>query len=212
MTGAVGRPNSADRWAHEKELWAAGHDLVAGIDEAGRGPLAGPVVASAVILPRTFSHSGVNDSKLLAPRKRERFADLIRAESVSWAVAAADEREIEEINILQAALLAMRRAVEKLSRRPGYLLVDASRIPGVSVPQRPIVKGDRLSVSIAAASILAKVERDRIMVEYHHRYPQYNFSKHKGYGTAEHREAIRRLGPCPAHRRSFRGVKEFCAG
>jgi ribonuclease HII len=184
--------------------------MVAGIDEAGRGPLAGPVVASAVILPQTFSHSGVNDSKLLTARKREQLAGLIKTESVCWAVAAAGEREIEKINILQATLLAMRSAVEKLTRQPGYLLVDAARIPGVAIPQRPIVKGDRLSVSIAAASILAKVERDRIMVEYHREYPQYNFSKHKGYGTVEHREAIRRFGPCPAHRRTFRGVKEYC--
>lgn len=199
-----------DRWAHEKELWAAGHGMVAGIDEAGRGPLAGPVVASAVILPHTFSHTGVNDSKLLTPRKREQLAVVIKSESVCWSLAAVGEREIEEDNILQATLRAMRSAVEKLAPQPGYLLVDAARIPGVAIPQRPIVKGDRLSFSIAAASILAKVERDRVMDDYHRRFPHYNFAQHKGYGTAKHREAIRLLGPCPAHRRTFRGVKEYC--
>jgi ribonuclease HII len=184
--------------------------MVAGIDEAGRGPLAGPVVASAVILPQTFSHTGVNDSKLLTPRKREQLAEVIKRESVCWSLAAVGEREIEEINILQATLRAMRNAVEKLAPQPGYLLVDAARIPGVAVPQRPIVKGDRLSFSIAAASILAKVERDRVMDDYHRHFPHYNFAQHKGYGTAAHREAIRLLGPCPAHRRTFRGVKEYC--
>jgi len=202
--------STVDRWAHEEELWAAGHDIVAGIDEAGRGPLAGPVLASAVVLSPSFRHAEVKDSKLLTPRKREELEGLIREEALCWAVAAVSEREIEKINILHATLRAMRLAVEKLTRQPGYLLVDAARIPDLAIAQRSIVKGDRLSVSIAAASILAKVERDRLMIGYHRRYPQYNFSKHKGYGTAEHREAIRRFGPCPAHRRTFRGVKEYC--
>lgn len=204
--------DSVDRWAHEKELWAAGTSLVAGIDEAGRGPLAGPVVASAVVLPRSFDRTEVRDSKLLTPRKRRELAPRIREEAVCLSVVAVGEREIERINILQATLLAMRQAVERLSPLPGFLLVDAAAVPGVEIPQRAIIKGDRISVSIAAASILAKVERDRIMEEYHLRYPRYGFAGHKGYGTAKHREAIRLYGPCEAHRRTFRGVKEYCRG
>ena len=198
-----------DLWAYEKDLWASGYRLVAGIDEAGRGPLAGPVVAAVVILPTTFRHKGINDSKLLSEGKRKELVPVIERESLGWAVAAVDEREIERINILQATLLAMTRAVRGLLSRPDYLLVDALSIPEIELPQKAIVKGDRLSASIAAASILAKVSRDRLMEEYHERYPRYNFRRHKGYGTAEHREAISRFGPCPIHRRTFRGVKEF---
>lgn len=198
-----------DRWAYEKDLWASGCRLVAGVDEAGRGPLAGPVVAAAVILPTSFRHEEINDSKLLSERKRKELVPVIEKESLGWAVAAVDEREIERINILQATLLAMTRAVRGLLSRPDYLLVDALKIPEVELPQKAIVKGDRLSASIAAASILAKVSRDRAMEEYHEQYPRYNFRRHKGYGTAEHREAISRFGPCPIHRRTFRGVKEF---
>jgi ribonuclease HII len=199
-----------DRWIHEKELRDAGHELVAGVDEAGRGPLAGPVVAAAVILSMDFSHAGVRDSKLLTARKREEMDAVIRKEALAWTVVSVGEREIERLNILQATLRAMRETVRRLRPPPGFLLVDAVKIPDLDIPQRSIIKGDRLSVSIAAASILAKVERDRIMDEYHLRYPQYGFASHKGYGTARHREAIRLYGPCDAHRRSFRGVKEFC--
>jgi ribonuclease HII len=198
-----------DRWAYEKDLWASGFRLVAGVDEAGRGPLAGPVVAAAVILPDTFRHEEIRDSKLLSEGKRKELVPLIEEESLGWAVAAVDEREIERINILQATILAMTRAVGGLLSRPDYLLVDALKIPAIELPQKALVKGDRLSASIAAASILAKVSRDRLMEEYHERYPRYNFRRHKGYGTAEHREAISRFGPCPIHRRTFRGVKEF---
>jgi ribonuclease HII len=198
-----------DRWAYEKDLWASGYRLVAGVDEVGRGPLAGPVVAAAVVLPASFRHEEIKDSKLLSARKRKELAPLLEKESLGWAVAAVDEREIERINILQATLLAMARAVRSLLTRPDYLLVDALRLPAIELPQKAIVKGDRLSASIAAASILAKVSRDRIMEKYHEHYPRYNFHRHKGYGTAEHREAIRRFGPCPIHRRTFRGVKEF---
>jgi len=204
--------DTEDRWAHEKELWAAGTRLVAGIDEAGRGPLAGPVVASAVVLPQSFNRAEVRDSKLLTARKRRELALHIRSEAVCWSVVSVGEREIERINILQATLQAMRQAVERLSSRPGCLLVDAVTVPGLDIPQRAIIKGDRLSVSIAAASILAKVERDRIMEEYHLRYPRYGFAGHKGYGTVKHREAIRLYGPCEVHRRTFRGVKEYCQG
>jgi ribonuclease HII len=198
-----------DRWAYEKDLWASGCRLVAGVDEVGRGPLAGPVVAAAVILPPTFRHEDIKDSKLLSERKRKELAPVLEKESLGWAVAAVDEREIERINILQATLLAMARAVRGLLSRPDYLLVDAVKIPEIRLPQKAIVKGDRLSASIAAASILAKVSRDRLMEEHHERFPRYNFRRHKGYGTAEHREAISRFGPCPIHRRTFRGVREF---
>ena len=201
-----------DRWAHEKDLWASGFRLVAGVDEVGRGPLAGPVVAAAVILPTSFRHEEIKDSKLLSERKRKELVPVLEKESLGWAVAAVDEREIERINILQATLLAMTRAVRGLPSQPEYLLVDALNIQEIALPQKAIVKGDRLSASIAAASILAKVARDRLMEEYHERYPRYNFRRHKGYGTAEHREAIGRFGPCPIHRRTFRGVKEFLPG
>lgn len=207
-TGPERRPPQ-DLWVYERGLWAAGYALVAGVDEAGRGPLAGPVVAAAVILPRTFRHRHLKDSKQLTPRLREELAPHIRKSALSWSVASADEREIESLNILQATLLAMRRAVEGLERRPDHLLVDALRIPGVDVPQLPVVRGDRLSASAAAASILAKVERDGIMAEYHVRYPLYGFDRHKGYGTAAHRFAIATHGPCEAHRRTFRGVAEY---
>lgn len=198
-----------DRWAFEKRLWAAGHSLVAGVDEAGRGPLAGPVVAAAVILPKDFRHDDVRDSKLLTAAKREEMAGLIEKVSLAWATARASEREIEEVNILQATFLAMGRAVEKLSPAPSFLLVDHVTVPGLEMPQRPITKGDRLSASIAAASILAKVSRDGIMKEYHERFPRYNFAGNKGYGTAEHRRAIAEHGPCPIHRRTFKGVREY---
>lgn len=200
-----------DRWAYEKGLWAGGHRHIAGVDEAGRGPLAGPVTAAAVILPDNFRHDGIRDSKLLTARQREEMAPLIEGRAVAWSVASSSEREIEEVNILQATLRAMTRAVEGLEPGPSYLLVDHVHLTGTSLPQWPLVKGDRLSASIAAASILAKVSRDRIMAEYHERYPEYNFASNKGYGTAEHRRAIRRHGPCPIHRRTFRGVLEFLA-
>lgn len=197
-----------DRWAHEKDLWAGGFRSLAGVDEAGRGPLAGPVMAAAVILPKDFRHEGIRDSKELTPLLREKHEILLKEVALSWAVGSATEREIEEVNILQATLLAMRRAVEKLDPPPDCLLVDHVRIPGIRCPQRPITGGDRLSVSIAAASILAKVARDRVMEECHERFPHYGFRKNKGYGTAEHRRAITLHGACPVHRRTFRGVRE----
>ena len=198
-----------ERWTFERELWDSGLARVAGVDEVGRGPLAGPVTAAAVILPHAFRHPDVNDSKLLSPSKREKMAELITGEAIAWAVGSADAREIESLNILQAARLAMRRAVELLECPPEYLLVDAAVVPGTALPQRAIVKGDRLSASIAAASIVAKVTRDREMQAHHERWPHYNFGRHKGYGTAEHRRAIEEHGPCPIHRRTFRGVREF---
>jgi ribonuclease HII len=179
------------------------------VDESGRGPLAGPVVAAAVVLRPDFRHPDLNDSKLLTPRTREKLAAILEEESLDYATAVVSERIIERVNIRQASLSAMRRAVIGLSSPPQHLLVDAFSIPGVAFPQWPIVKGDRLSASIAAASIMAKITRDRLMEDYHQRYTKYNFRKNKGYGTEEHRRAIRLHGPCAIHRRTFRGVKEY---
>lgn len=203
----MGRPGE-ELWEYEKGLFAAGHTLIAGVDEVGRGPLAGPVVAGAVILPAEFRHPDLKDSKKLSPKKRVSMAELIRQEAVACATCIVSEREIEEINILQATLKAMAGAVEALDPCPTYLLVDAVTVTGAAVPQRPVVRGDSLSASIAAASIVAKVERDGLMARLHDEYPVYNFRKNMGYGTAEHRRAIAEHGPCPAHRRTFRGVTE----
>jgi ribonuclease HII len=178
----------------------------AGVDEAGRGPLAGPVVAAAVILPPGYSHPGIRDSKKLSPAQRERIFPVIGREASACAVALATPEEIDGINILQASLLAMRRAVEALSSPPDFLLVDGNRRIPCDISQETLVGGDGRCLSIAAASILAKVTRDRMMEEYDLLYPGYGFSAHKGYPTREHLEAIRRLGPCPIHRRTFRGV------
>ncbi|HEY8875386.1 MAG TPA: ribonuclease HII [Desulfosporosinus sp.] len=187
----------------EKKLWKKGFLLLAGIDEAGRGPLAGPVVAAACILPARFDLPGLNDSKMLTESKREKLYPQIQAQAIDYAIGSAEPAEIDALNILQATKLAMKRAVEGLTVRPHYLLIDALKLPDVHLPQLPIVKGDQISASIAAASILAKVTRDRLMVELHALYPEYTFSKNKGYGTSEHMQVLRRLGPCPLHRRSF---------
>lgn len=191
----------------EKMLWKQGFLLLAGLDEAGRGPLAGPVVAAACILPVRFDLPGLNDSKMLSERKREKLFGLIQAQAIDYAIGSAESAEIDALNILQATKLAMKRAVEGLTVRPHYLLIDALELPGVDLPQRPIVGGDRLSASIAAASILAKVTRDRLMTELDPLYPQYGFAKNKGYGTSEHMQVLRRLGPCPLHRRTFAPVE-----
>jgi ribonuclease HII len=177
--------------------------LICGIDEAGRGPLAGPVAAGAVILPKDCEILYLNDSKKLSEKRRELLFDEIREKAVAWAVGIADEKRIDEINILQATYEAMREAVRKLGVVPDLLLNDAVVIPDLPLRQVGIVHGDARSVSIAAASILAKVTRDHIMVEYDAVYPQYGFAKHKGYGTAQHIAAIREHGLCPIHRRSF---------
>jgi ribonuclease HII len=188
---------------HERALWSRGFRLLAGIDEAGRGPLAGPVVAAAVVLPVGVILPGVDDSKKLSPRRREELADLIRSRALAVATGIVPHERIDEINILNATLQAMRQAVESLGLRPDHLLVDGNRSPDTGIPCVAIVDGDALSSSIAAASIIAKVTRDRLMVEYDRQYPGYGFARHKGYGTREHREAIERLGFCPIHRRSF---------
>ena len=188
---------------YEKSLWKQGKNLVAGLDEAGAGPLAGPVVAAAVILPPGLTLPGVDDSKKLSARKRELLASHIIQNSVSFAFGEASPREIDRVNIFQASLLAMRRAVLGLDAAPEHLLIDARRIPGIDLPQTPITGGDAVSFSIASASILAKTRRDEMMRGLDRKYPGYGFARHKGYPTAEHRQALRRLGPTPEHRKSF---------
>ena len=177
--------------------------VVAGIDEAGRGPLAGPVAAGAVILPADHDILYLNDSKKLSAKKRDMLYDQIREEAVAWAVGLVEPARIDEINILQATYEAMRLAISQLKVSPTVLINDAVTIPGVDIPQIPVIKGDAKCISIAAASILAKVTRDRIMEEMDALYPEYGFAGHKGYGTKAHMEAIREHGPCPIHRRSF---------
>ena len=183
----------------------SGYERICGIDEAGRGPLAGPVVAGAVILPKDCEILGVDDSKKLSAKKRELLYDEIMEKAVAVSVGIVSPERIDEINILQATYEAMREAAAGLGTEPDILLNDAVTIPEVVIPQVPIVKGDAKSVSIAAASIIAKVTRDRIMVEYESRFPGYGFASNKGYGSAEHIEALRRLGPTPIHRNSFIG-------
>lgn len=184
------------------------YGLVCGIDEAGRGPLAGPVVAGAVILPEDCTILYLNDSKKLSEKRRNELFDEIKEKAVAYGIGIVGPGRIDEINILQATYEAMRQAVGQLVKAPGVLLNDAVTIPGVTIPQVPIIKGDAKSVSIAAASVLAKVTRDRIMEEYDSIYPQYGFAKHKGYGTAVHTAVLREIGPCAIHRRTF--IKNFC--
>jgi ribonuclease HII len=192
---------------YETELWERGGRLVAGVDEAGMAPLAGPVVAGACVLPPDYRPRGIDDSKQLDRAERERLADDIRRNAVCWAVARAEVEEIDRINIYRAGLLALTRAVEGLSVRPDHVLVDARRLPEVPIPQTAIVHGDALSLTIAAASILAKTARDALMVELDAAHPGYGFCRHKGYPTSEHFEALRRLGACSVHRRSFQPVR-----
>jgi ribonuclease HII len=180
-----------------------GYRIIAGIDEAGRGPLAGPVVAAAVILPPDYRHSEINDSKQLTPGKRERLYEVIKTDALAVGLGVVEASVIDHVNILQATLMAMRDAVLDLSPVPDYLLIDGRTRIDVRTPQETIIAGDRKSISIAAASIIAKVSRDRIMEIYHRQFPQYNFLKNKGYGTDEHREAIHRCGRCKIHRLSF---------
>lgn len=192
-----------DWFKYENEAKADGYNIVCGIDEAGRGPLAGPVCAAAVILPDGCIIEGVNDSKKLTEKKREQLFDVIKDTAVAYSIAAADEKEIDEINILQATYLAMNRAFRGLSVRPDMALVDGNRDPGLAIPTRTIVKGDANSMSIAAASILAKVTRDRFMLEMDKKYPEYQFAKHKGYGTKLHYEMLDKYGASEIHRMSF---------
>ncbi len=188
---------------YEREAQNNGYNAVCGVDEAGRGPLAGPVFAAAVILPQGLAIEGIDDSKKLSEKKREALYDEIKSLAVAFNVAFATEKEIDEINILNATFLAMKRAVYGLSLRPDLVFVDGNRAPALELPTKTIVKGDSLSASIAAASILAKVERDRLMKKLSEKYPDYGLEKHKGYGTKMHVEAIKRHGPAEVHRNSF---------
>lgn len=188
---------------YEDKAFSEGYNIVCGVDEAGRGPLAGPVYAAAVILPKGYVIDGVNDSKKLTEKKRELLFDVIQNEAVACSIGIADEKEIDEINILQATFLAMRRAVEGLSVKADIALIDGNKKPGLDITEWDIVKGDAKSASIAAASIIAKVSRDRYMLEMAEKYPEYHFEKHKGYGTKLHYEMIEKYGISPIHRKSF---------
>ncbi len=188
----------------ETNLRKAGYRRIAGVDEAGRGCLAGPVFAAAVILPSDLVIPGINDSKLLTPRQREHFDRVIRLQAIAWKVVSIDADEIDSLNILRASLKAMGLVVQALTLRPDFLLVDGPFPLDVQLPQRPVIGGDRKSQTVAAASILAKVSRDLWMTQIDRRYPEYRFARHKGYGTLEHRRAIREYGLTPLHRRSFR--------
>ena len=187
----------------ETELREAGYTAICGVDEAGRGPLSGPVVAAACILPAGSVIEGLNDSKKLTPKQRDRLFDTVREVAVAYSVGQASPEEIDELNILNATMLAMRRAIEGLPKKADFALIDGNCARGIELPHKTVISGDALSVSIAAASILAKVTRDRICLENDREYPEYGFAKHKGYGTKDHMDALRRLGPCPLHRRSF---------
>lgn len=196
-------------WRFEREALACGHRAVAGVDEVGRGALCGPVVAGAVILGDGFDSRGLDDSKRLTRLQREALAERIRERACAWAVGRAEPGEIDRFNILRATYLAMRRAVTALSSSPDLILVDALTIPEVAAPQRAIIKGDALSVSIAAASIVAKVVRDALMRDWDERYPGYGLARNMGYASRDHREALRRLGPSEIHRRSFQGTQAW---
>lgn len=187
----------------EHEAQAQGYAVVCGADEAGAGPLAGPVYAAAVSLPDDFDLPWLNDSKKVTPKRREVLFDQIKEQAVAWAVASVGEREIDEINILNARMKAMDQAIHQLNPAPDFALIDGNRNKGITIPNRMVVHGDSLSASISAASILAKVSRDRYMLEMAQRYPEYHFEQHKGYGTKLHYEMLHKYGPCPIHRLTF---------
>jgi ribonuclease HII len=198
-----------DSFFYERQLARQGHCLIAGVDEAGRGPLAGPVVAGAVILPEDCDYQQFKDSKKLTPKKREKLYQVLQDMQTPIGVGIADPEEIDRINILQASLLAMKRAIDALALNPDYILVDGKFPVPVMIPQAPLIKGEDKSASIAAASIIAKVTRDSMMSVMHEQFPQYNFSKHKGYPTKEHKQLIVEYGPSIVHRKSFKGVREL---
>ena len=195
-----------DLLAYEKELYEKGYEYICGTDEAGRGPLAGPVVAAAVILPKNMMIVGVNDSKQLTEKKREELFDVIMDKALAVGVCFIDNKKIDEINILEASRLAMMEAIKKLKIKPDYVLSDCMKM-NIGIPVNPIVKGDALSESIAAASIIAKVSRDRFMDEMDLKYPNYGFKRHKGYPTKDHIEAIKKWGICEIHRKTFKPIK-----
>lgn len=199
----------ADMLEYEKKLWDAGYEFVAGVDEAGRGPLAGPVYAAAVIFPKGLVIDGVNDSKKLTEKKREQLYDVIKENAIAYSIVSVDEKEIDEINILNAAMKAFKMALDELSQKADFALLDGNRAPQMDIPYEAVVKGDAKVQAIAAASILAKVERDRYITEMDKIYPQYGFAKHKGYPTKDHKEAVAKYGPSPIHRLTFKGVSEY---
>ncbi|MCJ7495708.1 MAG: ribonuclease HII [Deltaproteobacteria bacterium] len=195
--------------AFEEEIQAQGFRVIAGLDEAGRGPLAGPVVAAAVVLAPTKKMAGIDDSKKLSPEQREKIFSLILQQAAAVGIGVVDAREIDRLNILRASLKAMEQAVQNLPLSPDFLLIDGIYSLTLPLAQRAIPKGDQRCQSIAAASIVAKVTRDRLMLAYHDEYPQYNFARHKGYGTREHLQAIRQYGCCPLHRQSFKPIYQL---
>lgn len=194
-------------WEIEERYYSQGMHLVCGVDEAGRGPLAGPVCAAAVILPEHISIPGLNDSKKLTDKKRRELFPIIKENAICYAIAIADEKEIDDINILQATFLAMERAINQLEKKPDITLIDGNRAKDFGVPVETVVHGDSLSASIAAASVLAKVTRDDFMLQMSEKYPEYGFDVHKGYGTKAHYVALEKFGPCPIHRMTF--LKKF---
>lgn len=189
--------------SYENEGYNKGYLYIGGIDEAGRGPLAGPVVAAVVVFKPNTKIEGINDSKKLSEQKREELFDIIKEKALDYGIGIVNHEEIDKFNILNATYMAMKKAINCLEKSPDYLLIDAATIPGINIEQKPIIKGDSKSISIAAASILAKVTRDNIMYQYEDMYPGYGFKSHKGYGTKEHYEAIKKHGICPIHRKSF---------
>ncbi len=197
------KTNDVDMLFHENRLYQRGYTAIAGVDEAGRGPLCGPVYAAAVIFPKGFFREEINDSKKLTEKKREALYDIILENASAWSVASIDAEEIDKINILNATHKAMNTAVNALSIKPDFVMIDGNSIKGMQVPHECIVKGDANSMSIAAASILAKVSRDRYLIEMDRQYPEYGFAQHKGYGTKAHVAALLKYGPCPLHRKTF---------
>ena len=196
-----------DLWETEHQLREKGYTAICGVDEAGRGPLAGPVCAAAVILPMDLAIPGLNDSKKLTEKKREELYPIICEQAVAYGIAFADHKEIDSVNILQATFLAMERAIAQLKGKADFALIDGNREKDFGLPVQTLIKGDSRSANIAAASVLAKVTRDRLMEELDQAYPQYGFAVHKGYGTKRHYEALREYGPCPIHRMTF--LKKF---
>ncbi len=192
-----------DWYLHQKKAMESGYQLICGVDEAGRGPLAGPVCAAAVILPVDCEIEGLNDSKKLSEKRREALFEMIIEKAISYGIGWSDQEEIDQVNILQATFLAMSRAVSQLSPAAEFALIDGNRMPSLNIPGEAIVKGDGQCACIAAASILAKVSRDRLLIEMDRQYPEYGFAQHKGYGTKTHYAAIKRYGILPVHRRSF---------
>ena len=190
-------------WDIENSFFEKGYSVICGTDESGRGPLAGPVYAAAVILPKDYQIEGLNDSKKISEKKRVKLFEVIKNEAVAYSVCSASVEEIDELNILNASQLAMRRCVAELIPKPDLVLVDGNVARGFDIDAVTVIKGDAKSPNIAAASILAKVTRDRVCLEMHEQYPEYNFKKHKGYPTKEHMDAVRKYGPCPLHRKTF---------